>query len=79
MAKVRLELEPYNAISILAFMREWVNDDLDDEYQFKAIREAVNELEVQLGINLSDEHWEEIDAVNQINQMIGKSPKRHRK
>jgi acyl carrier protein len=35
----------------------------------------VNELEVQRGINLSDEQWEEIDAVNQINQMIAKPPK----
>lgn len=60
-------------------MREWINADNADEYMFKAIHEAVDELEEQLGRKLTDEQYEEIDEVNQINQMIGKSPKRNRK
>lgn len=78
-AKVPIELNPYNAISILAFCREFINDDLADDYQFKAIREAVDELELQLGRHLTDKHWEEIKAINQVNQLIGKSPEFKRK
>lgn len=74
--KVPIELKPYNAISILAFMREFINDDLADDYKFKAIREAVDELEEQLGRALTDEQWDEIKAENEVNQVIGKSPLR---
>ena len=77
--KVPIELNPYNAISILAFCREFVNDDLADDYKFKAIREAVDELELQLTRNLTDENWEEIHTENKINQLIGKSPIRNKK
>jgi len=72
--KVRIEMKPYNAISILAFCREYVNDDLSDDYKFEALREAVQELELQLTRNLTEENWEEIRSENQVNQMIGKSP-----
>lgn len=74
--KVPLELKPYNAISILAFCREWVNDGTPNDYKFQALKEAVDELEHQLARNLTDEQWEEIRAENQVNQLIGKSPKR---
>jgi hypothetical protein len=74
--KVPIELSPYNALSILAFCREFVNDDLVDEYKFTAIREAVDQLELQLHRNLTDEHWEEIHIENKTNQLIGKSPLR---
>lgn len=74
--KVPLKMKPYNALAILSFCREFVNDDLDANYLFKAIKEAVAELEEQLGRTLTDEHWDEIHAENQINQLIGKSPQR---
>lgn len=74
--KVPIEMKPYNAISILSFCREFINDDLCDEYRFKAIKEAVEELESQLGRNLTDEQWEEIRAENKVNQLIGKSPQK---
>ena len=75
-SKVPLELKPYNAATILAFCREFINDDLADDYKFKAIKEAVDELELQIAINFTDEHWEEVKQENQINQLIGKSPRR---
>lgn len=74
--KVPIEMSPYNAISILSFCREFINDDLPDEYRYQAIKEAVLELELQLGRHLTDEQWEEILAENQVNQLIGKSPAR---
>lgn len=76
MSKVKLELEPYNAIIILSFLREFVNEENADEYQFQSIHEAVKEYETELSRRLTEEQWNEIDAVNQVNQLIGKSPKR---
>lgn len=73
---VPIEMTPYNAISILSFCREFINDNTCDDYQFQAIREAVDELEIQLGRHLTEEHFEEIRAENMVNQLIGKSPER---
>lgn len=74
--KVPIKMKPYNAITILSFCREFITDDTCDEYRFQAIKEAVDELEHQLGRHLTDEQWEEIRAENQVNQLIGKSPVR---
>ena len=72
--KVPIALRPYNAMVILSFCREFINDDTCDEYKFQAIKEAVDELEIQLGRHLTEEDWEEIRAESQVNQLIGKSP-----
>lgn len=72
--KVPIELSPYNAVSILAFCREFINDDTGDEYIFQAIKEAIDELESQLGRNLTDEHYDDIQAEGEVNRLIGKGP-----
>ena len=72
--KVPIEMKPYNAIAVLSFCREFINDDTCDEYRFQAIKEAVDELQEQLVIRLTDEQWEEIKAEDQVNKLIGKSP-----
>ena len=72
--KIRIEITPYNAISILSFCREFINEDTPNKYHFQAIREAVDELELQLGRILTDEHFEEIRAENELNKLIGKIP-----
>lgn len=78
MAKVKLELEPYDAITILSFLREFINEDNADVYQFKAIHEAVESFQDELASKLTAAQREEINAVNQVNQLIGKSPKAKR-
>lgn len=72
--KIRIEITPYNAISILSFCREFINEDTPNEYHFQAIKEAVDELELQLGRILTDEHFEEIRAEDEVNKIIGKIP-----
>lgn len=74
--KVKIELEPYNALQLLAFLREFINDDNSDEYKFRAIHESVNEYESEIRKKVTNEQMDEVNAVNQINQLIGKSPKR---
>lgn len=77
MAKVKIELEPYNAVAILSFLREFVNEEsCSGEYQFQAIFEAVYEYEQELAKRLTEKDWDEIRATNNVNQLIGKSPTR---
>lgn len=73
--KIKIELSPYNAAAIYGFMREFINEENADEYRFKAIHEAVDEFEKELNKITSDQ-LEDLIAENQINQLIGKSPKR---
>ena len=76
MAKINHELEPYNAITILSFLREFVTNDSCKDYKLKALLESADELEQELGKRLTEEHWEDIISTNQVNQLIGKSPVR---
>ena len=72
--KIKIELTPYNALTLLSFIREFVNEENEDEYQFKAIHQAADQLEQEIADAMTEEHWEEVDRENQINQLIGKSP-----
>lgn len=76
--KVPLELNPYNAITVLSFCREFINEDTTNDYQFQAIAEAVDEFEQQLVRHLTDEQWDQINQENEINQLIGKVPPKER-
>ncbi len=73
--KVTLELTPYNAMTILKFLREFVNEDLVDDYQFTAIKEAVAEYEKQIYKKITLTMLDEVDKENAVNQLIGKSPR----
>lgn len=72
--KVKIELTPYNAMHILSFCREFINENTPEQYIFKAIKEAVDEMESELAKSLTDEHWQEITAESAINELIGKVP-----
>ena len=76
MAKnVTIELTPYDALAILKFCREFINDDTKGDYRFKAIEDAVNEYEKQIYKNVSSEQLDDAIAENQVNRLIGKWPK----
>jgi hypothetical protein len=71
---VPIELSPYNALTILSFMREFVNERMPKEYRFQAIREAVDEFEFQLTRNITDEQHAAVLEELKINKLIGKVP-----
>lgn len=73
---VTLELSPYAALEILAFLKEFVNDEMPNEYQFAAIRESVAEYENEIYKKVSNEMLNEALEKNQVYELIGKSPKR---
>lgn len=72
---VKIELSPYAALAILRFLREFINDDVKDDYQFRAIYEAVEEFNDQIYQNVTTAHLDEALAVNAVNKLIGKIPK----
>lgn len=77
MAKIKIELDPYNAVTILSFCREFVTEEsCAGDYKLRAIFEAVHEYEQELSKRLTEKDWDEIHATNQVNQLIGKSPTR---
>jgi len=73
--KVIIELEPYNSIAILSFLREYINDETEGDYRFKAIQDAVDEYEQQIYKNVSEKQLEDAIAENEVNKLIGKWPK----
>lgn len=71
-SKIFIELDPYNAIEILAFCRAFINDDLPNKYKYQVIKEAVDEFESELGTKISPEQFEEIMIQEKVNKLIGK-------
>jgi hypothetical protein len=73
---VKIELSPYNALTLLSFMREFVNESNTDDYRLNAIHEAVNQYEKSMTKNITLDQIDDAKVENQVNQLIGKSPTR---
>jgi hypothetical protein len=63
--KIKIELSPYNALEILKFCREFINDENKGVPGLKGIHEAIGEYERQVYVNISEEQLE--DAINTNN------------
>lgn len=75
MAKnVLIELAPYDALAILAFCREYINDETKDDYRFKAIQDAVYNYEQQIYLKVGNDQLDDAIAENETNRLIGKWP-----
>lgn len=73
-----MALNPYNAITILSFLREYINEETTSgRYELTAIKEAVDQYELEFSRNVTHEQMEEIRQENAVNQLIGKSPQKH--
>lgn len=72
--KVSIELTPFQAIEILAFMREFVNDQNKEVPELAAIHEAVGAYEEEIYEKITDEMMEEVEAENEVNFLLGKQP-----
>lgn len=77
-SSITIELSPYNAMAILSFLREYINDDVKDEPQFTAISNAVNEYELQVEKKITLEQINYARFENNVNQIIGTSPTRNK-
>ncbi len=74
MAKLNISLDPHNAICLLAFMQHFINEDLPDDYKYRGVREALQQYEQEIGTNITKEQLIEVEAVNEVNKLIGKTP-----
>ncbi|MES2287666.1 MAG: hypothetical protein V4547_18365 [Bacteroidota bacterium] len=71
--KVKLELNPYTALAMLAFVREYINDDTKYDDRFKAIQDAAEEYELELAKKITNEQMADASMENKVNFLIGKS------
>ncbi|GGG97622.1 hypothetical protein [Pedobacter zeae] len=78
MEKVKIELSPYDALSILSFCREYVNDELADEPIFIALKKSVKAFEEELTKNLTEDQYEDAKAENQVNRLMGTCPNNYK-
>lgn len=72
--KVKIELTPYQSLSILSFLREFVNEENQDEAQFRSIHECVTAFENQIYEKVTDEMIDDAIAENEVNILIKKVP-----
>ena len=75
-SKITIELTPYDAASILSFMREFFDEGNKDVPHFKAIHKAVDCFSKEITDNITVDQLDDMQAENQVNQLIGKSPRK---
>lgn len=69
--KVPIELTPYDAITILSFLREF---DYTTHPHLKSLGEVVQRFEDEVCNVIDDEHLEDCKAETKVNQLLDKTP-----
>lgn len=68
-----IKLRPHDALVILSFLREFINDDVKYDPQFTAIRGAVDAYEKEV-YKMSHAQLDDAIAEVEVNKLIGKCP-----
>ena len=76
MQKVKIELRPYDALQILTFLREFVNDGNKNIRQFAAIHEGVNAFESEVYKNCTTDMVKDAELELSINTLTQRVPKK---
>jgi len=76
MSKVKLELTPYTAIAMLAFVREWVNEDTKNDPLYKPIQDACDEYEKEIVEKMTPTQLEDATMQNEVDKLTGKADAR---
>jgi hypothetical protein len=74
MKKVSLQLRPYDALAILSFCREYVNDSSKGISELTAIHEAVNAYEQELYKSTTMNQLEDAILESKINYLTNRHP-----
>lgn len=72
--EIVIKIDAYQAITIISFLREFVNDDIPNDYKLQHIKECVDEFEQKCACQFMDEHFDYIHEMAEIDSMIGKTP-----
>lgn len=68
--KVTMQLEPYNALTILCFLREFKYD----HRAMQSLGDAVDRYEQEIEKQITSEHLDDAYITREINQVIGREP-----
>ena len=74
--KVKLELRPYTALTILSFLREYINDENINNSRLAAIHESVKEYEDEIYKKISPQELEDAILENRVNDLAGRHPEK---
>ena len=74
--KVKLELRPYTALTILSFCREYINDENINDSRLTAIHESVKEYEDEIYKKISPQELEDAILENRVNDLTGRHPEK---
>ena len=71
---VKIELRPHDALGILSFLREYVNDSNKHDGNLAALHEMVNAYENQIYTNVSSKHLDDAELELSVNKITGRVP-----
>lgn len=74
--KVTIELRPYDALSILAFCREYFNNSNRDVPQLAAIHETIDNYETEIRNKITSDHLADDSLECTVNDITGRHPER---
>jgi hypothetical protein len=74
MNKISIKLTPYEILSILAFMREHINENNKNVRQMRSIHEVVESFEKEAINKLTDEDIDFAVFERYMNDFLGKEP-----
>jgi len=74
--QVNITLRPYDALAIMCFMREYINDSNRDWPELKAIHETVDAYEKQINEKVSIDMVEDARLECRVNDISGRHPKK---
>ena len=72
--KIKIQLKPYDAMAILSFLREFLNEDNINEPELQAMHEAVLNYENEILNNTTEKHLQEVEIENIKNRAFGRCP-----
>lgn len=76
--KVNIALRPYDALAIISFMREYINDSNRDWPELKAIHETVDAYEKEITEKISIDMIEDARLECKVNDISGRHPKKNK-
>lgn len=74
--KVKIELRPYDALTILSFLREYINDENKNDPQFASIHETVNAYEKEIYEKVDVNMVEDAALESEVNRLTNRQPER---
>jgi hypothetical protein len=73
MSKIKIELTPYEALSILSFLEEF-KEDFEQRTECEALRNCITSFRDQVYAKISMSDMDDVIAENEVMKLVGKAP-----